>query len=90
MFSELFSEPTVPLIALSDAVTVQWIFQSLEEVPFISTASGIVEGDHNALTANQGVVSLLRNTLVSLNPEWVVSLNRNQVVNLSGFSSVSY
>jgi RNase P/RNase MRP subunit POP5 len=35
----------------------------------------------------KGVVSLIRNTLISLNPEWVVTLNRNQVVSLSGISS---
>jgi hypothetical protein len=34
------------------------------------------------------VVSLLRNTLVSLNPEWVVTLNRNWVVNFSGISNM--
>jgi len=33
------------------------------------------------------VVSLIRNTLVTLNPERVVSLNRNQVVSLSGIST---
>jgi hypothetical protein len=35
----------------------------------------------------KGVVSLIRNTLVILNPERVVSLNRNQVVSLSGIST---
>ena len=37
----------------------------------------------------KGVVSLVRNTLVILNPERVVSLNRNQVVSLSGISNFS-
>jgi len=31
---------------------------------------------------------LIRNTLVTLNPERVVSLNRNQVVSLSGISTL--
>jgi len=35
------------------------------------------------------VVSLIRNTLVTLNPERVVSLNRNQVVSLSGISNIT-
>ena len=34
----------------------------------------------------KGVVSLIRNTLVTLNPERMVTLNRNQVVNFSGIS----
>lgn len=36
----------------------------------------------------KGVVSLIRNTLVSLNPEWVVTLNRNQVVSFSEISTL--
>ena len=35
----------------------------------------------------KGVISLIRNTLVTLIPEWVVTLNRNQVVSFSEISN---
>ena len=35
----------------------------------------------------KGVISLIRNTLVTLIPEWVVTLNRNQVVSFSEIST---
>ena len=35
----------------------------------------------------KGVISLIRNPLVTLIPEWVVTLNRNQVVSFSEISN---
>ena len=35
----------------------------------------------------KGVVSLIRNTVVTLTPEWMVTLNRNQVVSFSEIST---